>query len=93
MSDPRAYHVGVLRIDAERRITFDPLCEFPADAEHVHVTRHPDGTLTATPMRLAATGRDFYSDCRHLHLWEIVQAWVDCPTGGDHVSDPTTQGR
>lgn len=27
----------------------EPLCDLP-DAEHVHVTRNPDGTYTTTPM-------------------------------------------
>lgn len=72
------------------RVAFGTICDRGTvdlpDAEHIHIHRLPDGTITATPMRLATTGRDFYSDCRHLHLWEIVQAWVDCPT------DPQEEG-
>ena len=50
MTNIRAYHVGVVWIDAEKRVLFEPLCEFPADAEHVHVTII-NGTVTAVPMR------------------------------------------
>ncbi len=38
------------------------------DAEHIHIHRHPDGTITATPMRESSYAAD---------------QWVDCPTGGD----------
>lgn len=51
------------------------------DAEHVHVTRHPDGTITAVPMRQAAHGENCQGawgrcSCGRKHQW------VDSP-GGD----------
>ena len=53
----RAYQIGVVLIDVDMRITFDPLCEFAAGIEHVHVTIR-DGTITAAPMRQAGLSFD-----------------------------------
>ena len=95
MSDPRAYHVGVLWIDAEKGITFEPLCEFPADAEHIHIHRHPDGTITATPMvdvELHFNTRShliemYGDDCQPRDYLSGAQpVWVDCPTGAEEPS-------
>ncbi len=44
------------------------------DAEHIHITRHPDGTLSADPMRNA-------DQMPYPLVGEPT--WVDCPTGGD----------
>lgn len=41
--------------DETRTFTFEPVLALP-DAEHIHVTRHPDGTFTAVPMRRARAG-------------------------------------
>lgn len=47
MTNPR--YVIALRVsDLVHMAT--PVLALP-DAEHVHVTRHPDGTITAVPMR------------------------------------------
>ena len=58
------------------------------DAEHVHVTRHPDGTITATAMEYHGHKHRpsqttwIYGPERPPTADEIV-VWVDCPTGGD----------
>lgn len=46
------------------------------DAEHIHITRHPDGTIkSAVPMRLDHAAEEYDSDGE---LW-IVPLWVDGP--------------
>ena len=62
MSDPRYVKARVEYVK-RRELVRIPL----PDAEHIHVTRHPDGTITAVPMRRCTWG----------------DLWVDCPTGGD----------
>jgi len=72
MSDPR--YVIARDNWADRlyvEAAFTEVCDLP-DAEHVHVTRHPDGTITAIPMRKLN--------------WKFPKGdelWVDCPTGGE----------
>jgi hypothetical protein len=69
---------------------WSPLLDLP-DAEHVHVTRHPDGTYTAVPMKPAPmiwTGYD--GEVLALDPWYVEReernpkpdepwAWVDAP--------------
>lgn len=57
------------------------------DAEHVHLTRHPDGTITATPMERAELGYSHVDDTMEVWLESavlpyscMVDLWVDCPT-------------
>ena len=58
------------------------------DAEHIHFTRHPDGTITAVPMEYHGHKHRpsqttwIYGPERPPTADEIV-VWVDCPTGGD----------
>ncbi len=42
------------------------------DAEHIHLTRHPDGTVTAVAMH-EATVRDVWSDEDDRTLWVDVE--------------------
>lgn len=44
------------------------------DAEHIHVTRHPDGTITAVAMRRAFKNRT------KSELWD-TPLWVDAEGG------------
>jgi hypothetical protein len=46
------------------------------DAEHIHLTRHPDGTVTAVPMEYHGC------DCGHWTEHRVCCAgalWVDAP--------------
>lgn len=58
------------------------------DAEHIHITRHPDGTWTAVPMQQARR-RDHHGGCVVDFGWpcscNAAPSWVDSPgeeTGG-----------
>lgn len=59
------------------------------DAEHIHVTRLPDGTITATPMQRPTTVHQKFTttDDSDGSTWTGLCArddlWVDCPTGVD----------
>ena len=56
-------------------------------SQHIHVTRHPDGTITATPMERAELGYSHVDDTMEVWLESavlpyscMVDLWVDCPT-------------
>ena len=87
MTDP--WYVVALRVsDLVHMAT--PVLDLP-DAEHVHVTRHPDGTIkSAVPMERAELGYSYVNDTMEVWLESavlpyscMVDLWVDCPTGGD----------
>jgi hypothetical protein len=88
MSDPR--YVIARDNWADRlyvEAAFTEVCDLP-DAEHVHVTRHPDGTITAVPMRQRGDfglGDGAYSSIPGGMNWPEtrIPLWVDCPTGGE----------
>ncbi len=70
-------------------VEYQPVLDLP-DAEHVHITRHPDGTITAVPMQRAELGYSHVDDTMEVWLESavlpyscMVDLWVDCPTGGD----------
>lgn len=70
MSDPRYVIVDLADYSMMMPAKRTNLPDAPPSSDgsqHIHVTRHPDGTITAVPMRRCTWG----------------DLWVDCPTGGD----------
>ena len=61
----------------------DVVLDLP-DAEHIHVTRLPDGTITAVPMQQARR-RDHHGGCVVDFGWpcscNAAPSWVDSPGG------------
>jgi hypothetical protein len=49
-------------------VALEPVLDLP-DAEHIHVTRHPDGTITATPMAEQTFPQPTYTRNRTDGVW------------------------
>lgn len=69
-------------VDLHAEYPHDPVAEIePGDWR---VTVHDDGTVERVRLRQAHIGRDQWSDCGHLHVWEQVETlWADAPEQGD----------
>ena len=53
-----------------------PVLDLP-DAEHIHLTRHPDGTWTAVPMVVDDCDCGRCDDPRGHHCFCSWKSWVD----------------
>lgn len=75
---PRPIEVGDRVRVKGRTWTVENMVDLP-DAEHIHVTRRPDGSIaSAVPMRQAFKGK---GGKKRTELWD-AKLWVDAPEDG-----------
>lgn len=88
MRDPRYLIARTYLAELPRDLSWQPLIDLPDappssdGSQHIHVTRHHDGTIkSAVPMRQVTGEVWVQAPFTRGAISQRQDVWVDCPTG------------